>query len=228
MKKTFCEKILWVGITPDIWKYLIEEYPNLNIKEIKIKSKIKYDEILQRTPDIGSLKKNPLRVSLTVGIIWIAIYKALNELDYNMSDEKFGEMVIKTSNAFIIKKSCEMKNPFNIKFQKKKILKDKISNEISDSEFNWNTETILGKDKDQYTINYHKCGLCALVKNEQCEKLLPYMCVLDYILFEQMGAVLTRTKTLANGDELCDFHICKKGSKWDKEINKVKEKNQTK
>ena len=139
----------------------------------------------------------------------------MNELKYNMENEQFGEMVKKTSDAFIIKKSCEMKRPFNDKFQKKKILKDKISNEISNSEFNWKTETIQGRDENEYVINYYQCGLCALAKQEHCEKLLPYMCAMDYISVEQMGGVLTRTKTIAQGNEMCNFYICKKGSKWD-------------
>ena len=46
------------------------------------------------------------------------------------------------------------------------------------------------------------------------------MCTLDYMLIEQMGAVLTRTKTLAKGDGMCDFYICKKGSIWEENIKK--------
>ena len=215
MKKTLCERILWVGITPTIWNYFKKEFSDLDLKNAKIIAKNNYSEILARTPDIGGLSKNPLRVSLTVGILWIAVYNAMKELNYNISKEKFGEMVIETGNAPIIKKSCEKKNPFSDNFQKKKIKKDKISNEMSDSEFNWNTETVQGRDQDEYRVNYHKCGLCALVRQENCVELLPYMCKLDYILIEQMGAVLIRTKTLANGDNMCDFYICKKGSKWE-------------
>lgn len=215
MKKTFCEKLLWHTITPTIWKYLKSEFANLDIDNVKRKAMNNYNDILSRTPDIGSLKKNPLRVSLSVGILWIAVNSAMNELNYNMSDEQFKEMVQKTSNAFIIKKSCQMKKPFNDKFQKRKILKDKISNEISNSEFNWKTETMQGRDIDEYVVNYYQCGLCALVRQEHCENLLPYMCAMDYILIQQMGGVLTRTKTLAQGDNMCDFYICKKDSKWD-------------
>lgn len=32
-----------------------------------------------------------------------------------------------------------------------------------------------------------------------------------------MGGQLYRTKTLAAGGDCCDFYICKKGSRWDKE-----------
>ena len=40
-----------------------------------------------------------------------------------MKDEQFGKMVKITSNAFIIRKACEMKKLFNARFQKKKNIK---------------------------------------------------------------------------------------------------------
>ena len=79
------------------------------------------------------------------------------------------------------------------------------------------TETIPGRDTDEYTINYHRCGLCALGKQEHLEELIPYMCAMDFISADLMGGVLYRTGTLAEGAEKCDFYVCKKDSKWDKE-----------
>ena len=143
--------------------------------------------------------------------MWLSVYNAMNELRFNMSNEQFGEMVKRTSDSFLVRKACEMKRPFNDKFQKRKILNEKVSNEVSDSKFNWKTETIQGRDVDEYTVNYHQCGLYALAKAEHFEDLLPYMCEMDYISVSQMGGVLTRTKTIAKGDKLCDFYICRKG-----------------
>ena len=215
MKKTFCERLIWFAMTPTIWKYFKSEFSNFDLSSTKRIAKSNYNNILSRTPDIGSLKENPLRICLSAGVVWIAVYNAMSELKFNMRDEQFGEMVNKTSNAFLIKTACEKKRPFNDKFQKTKILKDKISNAASTSEFNWKTETIQGRDIDEYVVNYHQCGLCALARQEHFEKLLPYMCEMDYISVAQMGGVLTRTKTLARGDKMCDFYICRKNSKWD-------------
>ena len=83
--------------------------------------------------------------------------------------------------ASLIKKAFGSKNPFDMEYQKKKVKKDRIANAISDSEFNWMTETIPGRDADEYTINYHRCGLCALGKQEHLEELIP-ICV-PWILF---------------------------------------------
>jgi len=39
-----------------------------------------YKAIIKRTPDIGSFGKNPLRIPLTGGILWLSIYMLM----YNM------------------------------------------------------------------------------------------------------------------------------------------------
>ncbi|EDP24201.1 L-2-amino-thiazoline-4-carboxylic acid hydrolase [Parvimonas micra] len=169
--------------------------------------------MIKRTPDIGSLRKNPLRVCLTSGILWLSIYEAM---EGKMDQEQFGEMVSATMEAPILKKNFQKQKAFDIKTQKKKIEKNKIANAVSDSEFNWNTELILGRDENEYTVIYHRCGLCALGKQEHHEELIPYMCKMDYETIAMMGGVLKRKGTIATGADCCDFYICKKGSKWDK------------
>ena len=127
-----------------------------------------------------------------------------------MSNQRFGEMITATMQAPLIKKAFESKNPIDIEYQKKKVEKDKISNAISDSEFNWITETIPGRNADEYITIYHRCGLCALGKQEHLEELVPYMCAMDFISVDYMGDMLQRTGTLAQGAKMCDFYICKK------------------
>ena len=47
---------------------------NINIKSIKRLSKDNYKAIIKRTPDIGSFRKNPLRISLAGGMLWLSVY----------------------------------------------------------------------------------------------------------------------------------------------------------
>jgi len=212
MNYTFCEKLMWAAMTPTIFKYIKSIYPTQDMNMLKTKSKKYFQKIIQQTPDIGGMFKNPLRVSLSGGIVWISIYRAMDE---RMSEDVFAGMVKETMKAPIIKKAFGGKKPFSEKAQQKKLASTKTSNECSDSPFNWNAEFIPGRDADEYTVIYHQCGLCALGKQEHLEKLIPYMCEMDFISVELMGGVLHRTKTLAKGDDCCDFYICKKGSKWD-------------
>lgn len=215
MKNTICEKLMWRAMIPTIFQYIAAEFKDIDIKEKKEKTHRLYKSMVERTPDIGSFTKNPLRVSLSGGIVWLSVYEAM---DGKMSREQFGEMVKITMQAPLIKKAFGGKNPFDVSYQKKKAEKDKISNAISDSEFNWITETIPGRDGDEYRTNYYQCGLCALGKQEHHEELIPYMCEMDYISVELMGGVLHRTGTIATGAECCDFYVCRKGSRWDNSV----------
>ena len=212
MKNSLCEKIMWYVLSPTIFQFIKQYWKDIDIKSIKRLSK-NYKDMIKRTPDIGSLRKNPLRVCLTSGILWLSIYEAM---EGKMDQEQFGEMVSATMEAPILKKNFQKQKAFDIKTQKKKIEKNKIANAVSDSEFNWNTELILGRDENEYTVIYHRCGLCALGKQEHHEELIPYMCKMDYETIAMMGGVLKRKGTIATGADCCDFYICKKGSKWDK------------
>ncbi|MFT4451926.1 L-2-amino-thiazoline-4-carboxylic acid hydrolase [Parvimonas sp. G1425] len=213
MKNSLCEKIMWYVLSPTIFQFIKQYWKDIDIKNVKRISKKNYKDMIKRTPDIGSLRKNPLRVCLTSGILWLSIYEAM---EGKMDQEQFGEMVSATMEAPILKKNFQKQKAFDIKTQKKKIEKNKIANAVSDSEFNWNTELILGRDENEYTVIYHRCGLCALGKQEHHEELIPYMCKMDYDTIAMMGGVLKRKGTIATGADCCDFYICKKGSKWDK------------
>lgn len=213
MKNSLCEKIMWYVLSPTIFQFIKQYWKDIDIKNVKRISKRNYKDMIKRTPEIGSLRKNPLRVCLTSGILWLSIYEAM---EGKMDQEQFGEMVSATIEAPMLKKNFQKQKAFDIKTQKKKTEKNKIANAASDSEFNWNTELILGRDENEYTMIYHRCGLCALGKQEHHEELIPYMCKMDYETITMMGGVLKRKGTIATGADCCDFYICKKGSKWDK------------
>ncbi len=61
--------------------------------------------------------------------------------------------------------------------------------------------------KDEYYITHKQCGICKLTKQEHCEEITKYLCMMDYYTFEMQGAVLDRTKTLGWGDDECNFQL---------------------
>lgn len=129
-------------------------------------------------------------------------------------------MVLVSMETPLVKGAFRKKALFTAKAQQKRAENAAKGNAISDSPFNWNTEVIPGRDTDECTILYRKCGLCALGRQEGLLHLVPHMCALDILSVEWMGGVLYRTETLAAGGDCCDFYVCKKGSKWDLERQK--------
>lgn len=213
MKYTYCEKILWLAMKKTIIEFFSDKHPNWNIELLKENAKKRYKQIISELPDIGNLKDNSLRICLSGGSLWLAFYESCEE---KITDEEFGEMVKKTMQAPLIVKAFSSKKPFTKKAQIKKAKSVERGNNVSDSEFNWKTEFIKGRDENEYTMIYKRCGICALAKKLNHQELVKYMCVLDIMSVDMIGGVLHRTKTLAEGKDCCDFYICKKGSKWDK------------
>ncbi len=218
MKYTYCETLIWYAMNKAIIDFLSEKHPNWNIKLLRINTKKCYKQIVTELPDIGELRKNSLRVCLSGAALWLAFYETCEE---KIEDEEFGEMVKATINSPLIEKAFIAKKPFTKKAQIQKEKNVERDNKASNNEFNWKTEFIKGRDENEYTIIYKKCGICALARKLNHPELIKYMCVLDIMSVDMMGGVLYRTKTLAEGKDCCDFYICKKGSKWDNNLKNL-------
>lgn len=68
-----------------------------------------------------------------------------------------------------------------------------------------------GREFD-YGVDYSECGACKFLSKQGAAEFAPYICTADIIYSELFGWGLTRTKTIAEGFEKCDFRF-KKGGK---------------
>ena len=161
MKYTYCEKIIWYAMYKPIINFLKDKHSNWKMKLLKTNAKKRYKEIITELPDIGILSKNSLRVCLSSAALWLSFYETCEE---KIEEEEFENMVKATINSLLITKAFSAKKPFTKKFQLPKAKKVKRDNAASNSEFNWQTEFIKGRDENEYTIIYKKCGICALAK----------------------------------------------------------------
>ncbi|MDO5298011.1 MAG: L-2-amino-thiazoline-4-carboxylic acid hydrolase [Clostridia bacterium] len=214
MKYTYCEALMWRLLTPAMFRWLRTQRPEWDIAELRRASKRTYRRMVRRTPDIGGLSRNSLRICLSSGMVFLSVYEAA---EGRMDEACFAGMVLAGMEAPIVKRSFRKKSLFTEEAQRKRAENAARGNAQSDSALNWKTEVIPGRDADECTIIYHQCGICALGRQEKLLHLVPHMCVLDTLSVEWMGGVLYRTKTLAGGGDCCDFYMCKKGSKWDAE-----------
>lgn len=217
MKYTFCEKMMWFAMTPTMFRWLKQQRPDWDAAKLKRMSKWTYRKMIDRTPDIGALSKNPLRMCLSGGAVWLSVYESA---DGKMDETLFQGLVTAGMESPLIRSSFKKKQVFTHPAQEKMVAVAKVSNQISDSPFNWKREVIPGRDADEYTINYHQCGLCALGRQENLFHLVKYLCVLDTLSVDWMGGVLYRNHTIAIGGACCDFYICRKGSRWERERQK--------
>ena len=73
-------------------------------------------------------------------------------------------------------------------------------------------EYLIGEGNDfDWGINYLQCAILRFMMKNGGEAFAPYICMSDIALSDALGWGLTRTQTLADGCDYCDFRF-KKGA----------------
>jgi predicted ArsR family transcriptional regulator len=67
-----------------------------------------------------------------------------------------------------------------------------------------------GKTFD-YGIDFLECANCKFLRTMGADELAPYVCAGDKLVSEFLGWGLTRTMTIADGHEKCDFRFKRGG-----------------
>ena len=118
MKNTICEKLMWTITNGTVLKFLAKEFSKDEMRAIKSEFRKRYIEMRTEIDDIGPLMKNPLRICLAGGVIWLAAYEACNG---RMDEDMFSRMITDTINSPLYKKAFGAKDPFVSEKQKKKV-----------------------------------------------------------------------------------------------------------
>jgi hypothetical protein len=62
-----------------------------------------------------------------------------------------------------------------------------------------------------YGVDYHECASLKFLQKQGAPELAPYLCAVDDLYSRMLGWGLTRTTTLAEGGERCDFRFKRGG-----------------
>lgn len=206
MKYDIYAKVMWTLLKSNFTKEIAYFLNKTDSKAIMVKGKQEYRKIIERTDGIGGMKNNPMTMIMINSSMLIAIYKTAKG---KLTADQMGQIYKKAMSGNPVVKKFSKKDCFNAEWQKKRnesaleSQKRKFSND-------WVSEFVPGKNINEYGINFYECGICKLCKQENCFELASQMCKYDYVMAETMGAELTRTKTIAGGDKLCDFFYRKK------------------
>lgn len=178
--------------------YLHNVAPEMNMKEVKAE----YKEIIARQSDVGGSKNN-LIMGLYLAAYFMAVYKVAPE---KMTDEVFGELIdyICASKLFV-----RMNKGRNFFTKKNMLTRYRLQHEpiFTDNPDNWQYTFSYNLAVPECTIIYTRCAICTMARREDCFHLMPHLCQTDFAQQKLMGNTLIRTKTIGNGDHICDFHI---------------------
>ena len=178
--------------------YLDKMVPGISCRTVKAE----YKKSIRNQPEVGGTKNN-LIMGLYLAAYFMAVYKAAPE---KMTDETFGEFIdsICASDTFV-----KMNKGRNFFTEKNIFTRDRLQHDpiFTDNPDNWQYSFSYNMNTPECTITYTRCAICEMARRENCFHLMPHLCKTDFAQQKLMGNTLIRTKTIGNGDEICDFHI---------------------
>jgi len=138
-------------------------------------------------------------------------YRALRG-EFNLNQEEALDKLRQISN-FKHTKKFENESEF-MKSIYPKIAEDELLREETlkrftikkDEKYGW--ATVLPESDAYIAVDYTKCGITDWFREQGAPEIAPIACEGDYIQFALWkGLKFIRTKTIANGDEICDFRF---------------------
>ncbi len=195
-------------------KIVLERFYNDKTVEDIINKTVKnYSGLIPEIPYVGG-KENHLTEMLISSVQALSMIITLKDL--GESKGKIGEIIYR-----IAENRIRSVNPvllffirimFFSKTRLKKMKNASLKSQDKKYSENWVYKTTIGKDTDfTFTNTYSECGIYKFYKKMGYEEYVPYLCLTDYALFKGLKVRLERSKTIGNGDEICNFKFIRNG-----------------
>lgn len=183
-------------------KYFIEKYGIEFYNKFKYKVGKELSEIIPDVPEIGD---SIFKSSYMMAIIYIAWYKTLKEM--NLSIEKI-KIIIWAATENSLKKIPKIFIPIAKKIYLNPIIRKAESHTKKSKEdnlpvYDWKVE-YKKVDNNCFYLNIYECGIKKLCKKFDVEDLLLILCRMDYLTSHYLNSGFVRTKTLGDGNEVCN------------------------
>ena len=172
-----------------------------------------YETIIPQIPYIEGARARPLNAFLRITAQEVAVYKAMKKHGETPGEawEICHEAIRLRMEEFPKWKAWLFRRLMYSPLVKQRIRRRAEKKEqlrFGDFEVRY----VIGDGKDfEWGVDYVGCGNFELVKKLGAEEFAPYVCMSDIPLGNALGWDLTRTQTLADGCDHCDFRF-KKGA----------------
>ena len=193
-------------MTPFIKRALKTKYGNKDVKTIVGNAKTEYRKLLNKADDIGS--KNPMASNLYMCLLFFSFMQGSNG---KISAEDLKDIMrITLSDPIVLKLmgNKDFNDPKELNKFKKHIHKNSDWAELHRKEYpeTWKFN-FDDSHQDGFYYYFTKCPIAKFFKDNNLEEITPIFCELDHLTIKTRKAKLLRDKTLANGDDMCDFWI---------------------
>jgi hypothetical protein len=171
-----------------------------------------YEAIIPQIPFIGH--KSPFLIFLLPTSCYLAIYRVLRRL--GISVEEAGKIIYQMNEMewkvipFLVRRIIGYVwfSPWFLRRLRKRAKESQERKYPGGYVLNF----IEGDGKTfDYGFDYTECAGCKFLNQQGAPELAPFLCAFDKAAGETLGWGLTRTTTIADGYEKCDFRFKKGG-----------------
>ena len=193
-------------------RVLISRYGEEQAKALVSESRREYEALIPQIPYIG--EKSPMLIFLLPTSRWLAVYRALQKRGATVEDA--GRLIYEMMGAETKAIPRPVRRLLGWLWFSPLLLR-RVTKRAAESQkrqypggYVFTYVEGNGRDFD-WGIDYAECSSCKLLKAQNAMDLAPYICAVDKVSSELLGWGLTRTMTLAEGFEKCDFRFKKGG-----------------
>jgi hypothetical protein len=192
---------------------LLARYGQEQADAVVAESRQRYEALIPQIPYIGP--RNPLLIFLLPTSRYLALYRALQR--HGQTVEDVGQLVYEMAEAEVraMPRLVRRAMPY-LWFSPwflARLRRRADRSQLREYPGGYVLDFVEGNGRDfDYGIDYRECASCKLLKAQDAMELAPYVCAVDKVTSEMLGWGLSRTTTLAEGGDRCDFRF-KKGGK---------------
>jgi len=193
-------------------RVLVSRYGEEQAKALLTESRREYEALIPQIPFIG--ERSHMLIFLLPTSRWLAVYRALHKRGTTVEDA--GRLIYEMMEAEAKAIPGPVRrlmgwlwfSPLFLRRVRKRAAESQKRQYPGGYVFTY----IEGNGRDfDWGIDYAECSSCKLLKAQNAMELAPYVCAVDKVSSELLGWGLTRTMTLAEGFDKCDFRFKKGG-----------------
>jgi len=194
--------------------YLVRRYGEELAERLYRETRQEYEKIIPEIPYIQGFRARALNSFLLIVAQELAVYRVMKEHTETLGEiwEICHETIKRRMAKFSKIKRWLLKYLMYSGFLKKRV-KRRVEKGEQLKFGDFEVRYLIGNGKEfDWGVDYVSCGHYSFLKAQGAEEFAPYVCLSDIALGDALGWGLTRTQTIADGCESCDFRF-KKGSK---------------
>ncbi len=187
---------------------VLDEYFGGEASALLAETRCEFENLIPQLPYIGG------RQPFTEFIVFTAMFLALHRVNktHGRTVEQTGELMYEIGRVFLNSHPAFLRFMFGrMNFSRRyvdRLRKGAVESRERKYPEGYVINFIEGDGMNfDYGVDYIECGSCKFLAKQDALELAPYLCPVDILYSEALGWGLTRTMTLAEGAEKCDFRF---------------------